>query len=513
MNYGRNVNYIKKIAISGLILLLLIGCGAAAEEQEITIIATNDIHGDIVAGDAFWLSGDTPPRVGGFPKFAAYMKRQRRLASKQGRELLYLDGGDFLSGTPESDILNGRPLVAGLNASGLDYTVFGNHEIDLGIENLKKRIKQLDAQVLATNLRYKSDDRLFPGTVELAVEELGGLKIGLFGLVPENTSSMALPRLVRDLIFFPEVKTARESVARLREKEVDIIIALTHIGLERDLRLAERVEGIDLIVGGHSHDLLWEPELVNNTIIVQAGGRLRNAGRLDLEITGSRISGHSWQLATLYSTEYQPDTGMEALMKPYLAEVDEFLSEKIGRTSGKLENDSSRSSPLGNLVTDVMREKLDTDFAFMNPAGIQKSLPRGEIRRRHLMRAVRRGNYLVELELTGARLRRVFERDLRYPDRVIQFSGGRVTADPDKPRGHRLEEITVDGKPLEDNKLYTVAVSDFVAARPIFREAKSRTDHPEQIIWELLEKYFKSQEIIEPPHNHRYQLKGVVVKL
>ncbi len=501
----RVVNCLKIFILLLFVMSVLASGAAGAEEQELTVIFTNDIHGNIIESKAHWVDSDSTIYTGGFPRFATYLSSQRSRAERENRPLIYLDGGDFLSGTPESDILSGRPLIAALNLVGLDYTVFGNHEVDLGIENLKKRIAGLDAEVLASNLRYKDEDRLFPGTIELAVEEMGGLRVGFFGLINEKTPGMAVPERVEDLIFLPEVETARRMIERLREKEVDLIIAVNHLGLERDRRLARKVSGIDVIVGGHSHDLLWKPVLVDSTVIVQAGGRLRNAGRLDLKFKNGELTEHNWELATLYEDRYPPDTRMAAVFKPYLEEAKEFLYQIVGRTSGSVERYVSQTSPLGNLITNIMREKLKADFAFMNPMGVLKSLPEGEITRRDLMRAVRYGNYLVKLELTGSQIRRIFERSLRYPDRLIQFSGGTVKINPARPRGQRTGTINVAGEQLQEEKTYTVATSNFVAARPIFRAAKSRTDHPDLILWQVLEEYFQNHQLIEPPYANRYK--------
>ncbi len=489
-----------------VISFLLIGWSfhPPVQAQQLTIIHTNDIHGDIVAGEAFWLNNSSPSKVGGFPKFSTYMKQQRQAAADEGRQLLYLDGGDFLSGTPESDLLDGRPLIAGLNATGLDFAVFGNHEIDLGIENLKQRLQELEATVLATNLRYKTEDQLFDHTTDLVVLELDQLKIGLFGLIHDNTPAMALPRLVEDLIFLPEIETARDAVDRLKNKDVDLIIALTHIGLERDRRLARQVDGIDVIAGGHSHHLLFNEEIVNNTIIIQAGGRLRNAGRLDLKFDENQLVDHNWTLETLYATDYPPDPEMQEILQPYLDQVKSFLAESIGQTSGSIKGYANQTSPLGNLITDIMREKINSDFAFMNPMGVLESLPAGPVTRGDLIRSVRYGNHLVELKLTGDQILEIFERTLKYPDRLYQFSGGVLKFDPTRPRGNRTVLLTQNGQQLQSSSTYTVAVSDFVAAQPIFNSPVQRKDYSDYIIWKLLEEYFSEQSTVEPPYSERY---------
>ena len=479
--------------------------GETRASDEITLIFTNDIHGKIISQDAFWLDSDTEVRVGGFPKFATYMEQQRQQAREEERPLLYLDGGDFLSGTPESDLLNGRPLISGLNLTGLDYAVFGNHEIDLGTENLKKRLDELDAEVLATNLRYGEEERTFPHTIKYAVEKLDEVEIGLFGLVHKNTPEMALPALVEDLTFLPELETAETAVEKLTAEDVDIIVAVTHLGLERDRRLATEVDGIDVIIGGHSHDLLWQPEEVNQTLITQAGGRLRNAGRLDLRIDNGEIIEHEHDLTTLYGHSYPPDTGMQKVMDEYLQIAEDFLNEKVGRTTDAVVKDSSRDGPLGNLVTDVMRAAVGADLALINPLGVLDELPAGEVTRRDLIRVVRFGNHLVELEFTGKQIKEIFEDSFRFHDRLYQFSGGRVAADTSADRGERVMSIKIGGQDFEPGDTYSVAATDFVAGQEQFAHYRERTDYSEQRLWQLLEIYFQTVEKVEPRGGYRYQ--------
>ena len=486
--------------------LSLLFPGLVVAREEITIILTNDIHGDIVAGEAFWVDSDTPPRVGGFPKFATYLQRERQEARENNRHLLYLDGGDFLSGTPESDLLGGRPVITAFNALELDYAVFGNHEIDLGIENLKNRLNELEAEVLASNLHYREKNTVFPGTSRIEVESIGDLKIGFFGLVADYTPQMTLPRLVESLIFEPEVETARRKVKRLQDKDVDLIVGVTHIGLDRDRRLARRVNSVDVITGGHTHDLLWNEEIENNTIIVQAGGRLRNAGRLDLSLeTDGEIIGHSWELETLYEEDYPADTGMQRLLEPYLSQVADTLTETVGHTSQAIEDTPGPSTPLGNFITDRMRQRLETELGIINPLGVLDDIPAGKVIRRDLMRAVRFGNHLVELTLTGKQIKEIFRQTMRHPDSRRQLSGAVVKTRPDSPPGRRVEKIYIGGQPLEDKKTYTVATSDYMAARNIFREAKHRRDYPDLILWQILKDYFNKNDTVHPPVENRYR--------
>ncbi len=482
-------------------------------ERPLTIIHTNDIHGQVVETEARWLDTDDPPMAGGMARLGTFLKEERERAHHHDRPVLYLDAGDWFSGTPESDRLDGIPMIEGFNAVELDYTTLGNHDVDHGLDTLIQRLEELEAEVLVANLSYEQNGETvpFPGTEPWTVVQRDGLRIGLFGLIYDDTPGIALAENVEGLIFKDEVQSAREAVEHLRRQDPDLIVGITHVGLERDRQLAEKVEGIDVIVGGHTHTRLDEPERRNNTIIAQAGGNLTSVGRLDLTLSSPdrEIQRYSGGPVTLYDYRYQPDPGVDRILEPLLDDVRKQLNEVIGRTSRPITRARETSSPLGNLITDVMREAGDADVAFQNAGGIRDNLPGGEVTLRHVHRVLPFGNHLVTVDLTGEQIRAILEDSLRYPDSRIQLSGIEVSADPEAERGERVRDVRFNGDPLEPDQIYRVATSNFLAGGGdeynVFRRGTNREDHTGVLLRNLLEQYFREHSPVEPPVQDRYR--------
>ncbi len=508
---------LQKFLAAVFILLLLVGLyyfpfpSEAEYLQEFTIIHTNDIHGQIVPSRAEWYPGPRTPEVGGMAKLGTFLQEERAEAYREDRPLLYIDAADFFTGTPESDLLDGKPVIEGLNAVDLDYTTLGNHEFDIPPELLKNRIDELEADVISSNVRYGDTDTPFPGTEKYKVAEHGGIEIGFFGLVADYTPNMALPENIEGIIFLDEIETARKMVGKLKEKEVDLIVGITHIGFESDAELARSVEGIDVLVGGHSHSRLEDPRRINGTIIVQAGSDLTNAGRLDLTFSGEEdieLSEYRGGLVTLYDYRYRADSEVEQRLQPYLDRVEDELSRVVGKTITSIERDPTETSPLGNLVTDVMRRSVGADLAFQNAFGIRDNLPAGEITRREVFSVLPFQNYIVELELKGETIRRIFEGIVRgEEDIVTQFSGARVEVDYDRPEGERVTELQVGGEPLDEEKKYTVATSNFLVysgeGMEGLSEAIERRNHDDKLLYKLLERHIEENSPVAPPVEQR----------
>ncbi|MGM0381389.1 MAG: bifunctional metallophosphatase/5'-nucleotidase [bacterium] len=511
---GRNKVFF--IVLVGLLLVAggyyLYFPGTPEHLQEITIIHTNDIHGQFIPAEATWHPGSSKPMVGGIARLATFLENERKQGYQEDRPVIYIDAGDWFTGTPESDLLGGEPMVEGLNAVELDYTTPGNHEFDMPPEQLIKKVKALEAEVISSNLRRGDTPVVFPGTKKYTVADYEGIKVGFFGLTASSTPEMALPENVEGVTFLEEIDTARKMVKKLEDEEVDLIVGISHCGFEKDRELARKVDGIDILVGGHSHSRLVSPRKVNNTVIVQAGSSLSAAGRLDLEMAGQEepeLYGYSGELVTLYDYRYRPDTAVEKRLQPYLEQVDDELSAVVGTTTAPIKRDPTKTSPLGNLVTDVMRRSVGADLAFQNAFGIRDNLPEGEVTRRDVFSVLPFKNYLVELKLKGKTVRKVFEGMFRGEKKgaVTQFSGAEVEVDFSRPEGKRVVRLYINGQPLEEDKVYTVVTSNFLIdsgeGMKGLTEALERKKHPDKFLYKLLENYLRQNSPVSPPQEQR----------
>ncbi len=280
-----------------LVLMALISApaSAAGAEMRFTILHTNDEHSALWPGPALdYAPGRADTTTGGFARLAGVLERERD--ARSGQPVLTVNAGDFFSGSPFSWVaLEGMaPELTLMDQMGYDVITVGNHEWDFGPEFLAQYldaagVSRPDAPaILATNAVIPAGHPMESSVVrETHVLEIGAdhgwertLRIGFMGILGDAAITVA-PEAA-PVTFSDPVDSAREAAARLREDGVDIVIALTHSGVEGDRRLARQVEDIDLIVGGHSHTPLFEPELVSGIPIVQAGSRTEYLGCVEL---------------------------------------------------------------------------------------------------------------------------------------------------------------------------------------------------------------------------------------
>ncbi len=470
---------------------------------ELSILHTNDIHGQVIPGTVDWSSSYANQQAGGMGALGRFLKEERKAAHRTGREVLYIDAGDWFSGTPESDLLNGKPMIEGFNAVKLDYSTIGNHEFNIDLSSLKKRLEELKATVISSNLRYGDEDTAFPGTKTSKIADHGGIKIGFFGLV-ELSYIADLPGF-DEVIFLDEITAARDTVKQLQQEEPDLIIGITHIGLEADKQLAREVEGIDLIVGGHSHSRLDSPLKINNTLIVQAGGNLSSVGRLDLSLDqkNHEIVSYRGNLITLYTDLYPPLEAVEDRIDRLIGQLQGKLSKVIGTAGEPITRRSGPGSELGNLVTDAMRAATGADLALQNAFGIRNNLPEGEITRRDVFSVLPFQNHLVELKFTGEQIKQLLKDDLQNPNVLMQLSGARVKTEPGT---NRLKQIYIGEDRLDREKEYRVVTSNFLAeTRNDFQAVKeSFKVHEDLILWKLLEDKIERRTPLTPTNENRH---------
>src|SRR5699024_9885422 len=339
---------------------------------------------------------------------------------------------------------------------GIDAMVFGNHEFDLGDSDeghqaLADFVSEANFPLLGTNIDFSGDSLLGPlKTNESFVEDAKGgaiydsivldvdeQKIGVFGLTTEDTEFIASPVSVK---FQDYLKSAEEAVQDFENQGINKVIAVTHLGYNsnpkvgNDLLLAEKVEGIDVIVGGHSHTEVTPPTLVNEdtenpTVIVQAGQYGKYLGTLNVTFDEEgKITDQSGELLEI--EDVTPDLEAKEVLKTYKTQIDEINNEEIGAVAtkdllnprqndqGEGESVRANETELGNLVTDAMlakaREKYpETLIAFQNGGGIREEIDKGPITVGEVINVLPFGNDPVIAELTGQEIKDILEHSVK----------------------------------------------------------------------------------------------------
>lgn len=461
----------KKLLLSSLLLCFVSQALAYTKGKvyKLTILHTNDHHG------RFWPNKDG--ELGLAPR-ATLINQLREEIRREGGHSLLLDAGDVNTGIPQSDMQDAEPDFKGMSLLGYDVMALGNHEFDNSLDVLMKQKEWANFPFISANIYHKdSSDRLFPSHI---VKELEDLKVTIFGLTTEDTPFKSNPENAKKLTFVPMLDEAKKLVPVLR-KETDVLIALTHIGhypeeqsgadAPGDVTLARKVNGIDLIVGGHTQKPLFEPDIQNGTVIVQAHEWGKYVGRVDLEFLDGKVKLISSKLIPVNLKDSQikieADSYVESVLRPYKEKGDASLQVEVGTSEVDFQGLAAivrnGETNLGNLVTRAYKEKFKTDIGFTNSGGIRASMAKGVVTYESVLTVLPFGNQIGVATLTGKELKAYFESTIfimKGTGGFPQLSGVEIVADT---ATKKIKSFKVGGKPLCMKKKYTMAISEFTA--------------------------------------------------
>ncbi|WP_051541700.1 5'-nucleotidase C-terminal domain-containing protein [Clostridium lundense] len=429
-------------------------------EINITLVHTNDTHARVKEDKYAGM---------GFSKIATKIKELR----KNNKNVLVLDAGDTLHGQTIASISKGESIINLMNKIGYDAMVPGNHDFNYGKERLVELSQKAKFPILTSNIVKKDNSTLLPN--KYIIKEMNGVKVGIFGLSTPNTAVMSHPKNTEGLTFKDPVKTAKEIVGELKDK-VDVIVALTHLGVEGNytsIQVAEQVQGIDIIVDGHSHTTLKEGKVVNNTLIVQTGDYDKNLGIANIKIKdGKVVEKKASLLSKEATTTIVPDKDIEEAVQAIEKENEKITSVVVTKTDidldGERANVRTKETNLGNLMAEAMREVSGADIAFVNGGDIRTSIKTGDVTKGNIITVLPFGSIVVLKEVKGSDIVKALENSVHlYPETFggfLHVSGINVTFDPDKKAGNRICEVNFNGKSIELNKTYKLACNEFVAA-------------------------------------------------
>ncbi|MEJ2637170.1 MAG: bifunctional UDP-sugar hydrolase/5'-nucleotidase [Calditrichia bacterium] len=463
---------------------------------QLNIFFTNDVHGGIIEQSAEFLNPEFPPILGGGASAYGIMKKARQQIKEEGGAWLTLDSGDIFQGTLVGTLSKGEVVVDYMNMAGYDACVPGNHDFDLGRDNLKKLVEHSKFPWVSCNIIDQKTGKVWAPLKPYIIKQVKGLRIGFTGVTTVGTEYMSFPENIKGLDFLPEIPALQKVVDRLRDEEkVDLVIAMVHTGLPYDtkagyeelkketrqevldrgyanaMEIAHFVKGIDVLLGGHIHKGYPEPweDPVTHTIAIQNYGNGGNLGWLKVKIDEKTksIMGYSapsddGTLLLLQEDEFWPDSAVAAYLKAQQAKYEEGFHEIIGTTETALTRSGLGESPMYNLVTDAMRDRVEADFAFNNYGGIRSDLKVGPITREDIFKALPFGNQIVEFQASGKFLKQIVEEKIKGGGRGMAISGGKIVYNKNLPNGHRIIEFLINGEPLQPEKMYRVATTDYL---------------------------------------------------
>lgn len=504
--------------LAGLALLLALAAPAQARRHrsawvQVHLLAFNDFHGALDARRQ-----DGRP-VGGAAVLAAWLKAAQ--AQAHGAAIIAQAGDLVGASPPDSALLQDEPSVSFLNRlanakcryvdrlnPGCDVVgTLGNHEFDEGVAELMRLLHGGNYRtgpflkspwrgaryptVCANVVDATTGKPLFPPFV---IKSVAGVRIGFVGAVLRDTPNKVMPSGVASVRFTDEADAINAQVRALHAQGVHAIVALIHQGtlqepysgptrdtLNTTLRgpvweIVRRLVDVDVVLSGHTHaftnalmpDARGQPVLVTQAFSM---GTAYADVTLALSRSTGRVESKSARIVTTWGDEgpgRHPDPAVAKLVAAADAAVAPRINRPVGRSAATVprrENESGES-PLGDLVADAQRAALGTDFAFANPGGIRAGLPAGQVTWGDLFTVQPFGNRLVRLQMTGAQVLALLEQQWEGPGypRILQVSGLHYIWDDRRGVGHRVVQVTTaDGKPIDSQRVYSVAVNSFLA--------------------------------------------------
>jgi len=429
--------------------------------KKLTLLHSNDIHGDFLVEDA------PNPEAGGIAALSGYVVDARA----KNHDTLYMVAGDMLQGSLIDTEYKGLSTIEIMNALNPDVACLGNHEIDYGLAHLLLLERCAKFPIVCANLFIRHPyTRLFKSHKIL---EVGGLRVMVIGLLTEEVlSSIRLDNLLGTLV---DVGAAAKEVGRIcnsyRDIDVDLTVLLTHIGFEEDKQLAALLSpdsGVDLIIGGHSHTVLDHPEEVNGIIVAQAGHGTSHIGRFDLVLDTDRntIDSYEWQFVDIAKAGTPHDTQLEQVIAGYEHMVDQKYDQVLCKFHGELTHPSrNQETEIGNLFADALRDRLGVDLILVGSGSIRKEKIGPTFTRMNLMEVMPYDDKIIAVKVTGAQFRHMVTFMLRDETldgahgEFYQFSRGLAVTY--EKASHSFLKFEFNGSPVKDDDVLRIGLQEY----------------------------------------------------
>ncbi|MBK7469760.1 MAG: thiosulfohydrolase SoxB [Betaproteobacteria bacterium] len=452
-------------------------------------------------------------KVGGFAHLATLVRRLK--ASRPGA--LLLDGGDTWQGSGPALWTKGQDMVDAAKLLGVDIMT-GHWEFTLGMDRVKEIVEKDFAgkiEFLAQNVKTTDfGDPVFPG---YTIRQLGGVPVAIIGQAFPYTP-IANPRyMVADWSFGIQEEALQKVVDEVRGKGAQAVVLLSHNGMDVDLKLAGRVQGIAAILGGHTHDGVPAPTIVKNgsgqTLVTNAGSNGKFLAVLDLDIKGGAVADYRYKLLPVFSNLLPADPAMDAQIAKSRAPFEARLSEKLAVTEGLLYRRGNFNGTVDQVILDGLMAVKDAEIAFSPGFRWGTSiLPGQPITMENLLdQTAITYPYTTVTMMSGRRSRpcsRMSPTTCSTPTPttskggdMVRVGGLQYACDPTARMGARIGDMTLNGKPVDADRQYKVA-----GWAPVSEEAKAAGGEP---IWDLMAGYLRSQKVVRPKALNLPKLRGV----
>ncbi|NNJ25926.1 Mannosylglucosyl-3-phosphoglycerate phosphatase [Planctomycetes bacterium LzC2] len=458
-------------------ILSAVPAGLAADAEPasdgvrtLSIAYVNDIHAQLEPHPELFWNEHTDERVRGAGGLSRIKTAFDRLAETRPH-LLRIDGGDTFQGSGPGAWTEGGVMVRPMNALGIDYAIPGNWSVAYGTERLLDLSKRLNYPLLSANI-YDA------ATGELAfepyrVEEVNGVRVGLIGFTDPDVPTRQPPYMSEGLSFRGRevLQPAIDKLTAGQDVEggpVDVVVLITHIGLMKSVELAETLRGVDVLLSSDTHERTYEPIVRGETWVVEAGAFGSLMGVLDLSVKDGQIVDRRWELLELRAEAFLEDPAVKTIVEEELAPHRDRMDREIGRTEVWLERYNVMSSPLDRMIADAIREEADAEIGLSNGYRFAPPTAPGPVTEGDLWNWLPTPLPLKIGGATGAQLKAYWESEFENvfssdPDRLFggwlarPSTNVHVDFNSTAPAGERLIGVSVDGEPLEEDRVYKIA--------------------------------------------------------
>ncbi|HEA30819.1 MAG TPA: multifunctional 2',3'-cyclic-nucleotide 2'-phosphodiesterase/5'-nucleotidase/3'-nucleotidase [Leeuwenhoekiella sp.] len=465
-----------------LIVLIVVSSCKSVEsskeenEQMFTILHTNDIHGsyesiNAIEGSATAQTGDSidnylvfprAGKIGGIARLATAVSQIRNGKDKDA--VLLLDGGDTFSDDLLSNITKGEVVIKALNQMGYDLMALGNHDFDYGLDRTRELEQMANFPMRAANVvEVATKKPIFNEPYKIF--ERQGIRIGVLPIAYRNTKLTGNPENMKGIRFEKGLGTIQKYLPELDQKS-DIVVVLSHEGMAVDKLMADKVEGVDIIVGAHSHDYIEPPyKSSTGTYVVQAMSDAAVLGETELLIENKKLKDLKTNYHFLYADKWEEDAEIVKIIDDFRNDHLAGLEEPVAVVETPIGRMYKMESPFDKLVTTILKEEFGTDIAFVPGVGYGITLQE-EVTKEDVFKLIPHNSKIVTLEMTGEKLIKLLEQtasNLKPEDKMesvgglLQSSGISYTLDLGKPMNERICNVKIDGKNIDNHKIYKVA--------------------------------------------------------
>jgi len=449
-------------------------------------------------------------KVGGFAHLATLVKRLR--ASRPGA--LLLDGGDTWQGSGTALWTKGQDMVDACLQLGVDVMT-GHWEFTHGQDRVMEVLENdFKGKVDFVAQNVETNDFGDPVFAPYSLREMNGVSVAVVGQAFPYTP-IANPRhLVPDWSFGIQEARLQETVDEVRDKGAQVVVLLSHNGMDVDLKLASRVRGLDAIFGGHTHDGVPQPTVVSNasgkTLVTNGGSNGKFLGVLDFDVRDGRVTDYRYKLLPVFANYLTPDPDMQALITRVRAPYAATLSETLAVTEDTLYRRGNFNGTMDQLLLDALMQVKGSEIAFSPGFRWGPSLPSGQTITMEdvLNQTAITYPYTQVVDMSGETIKTVLEDiadNLFNPDPYYQQGGDMVrigglqyTMEPLAAAGQRISDMRLNGAPIDAAKTYKVA-----SWAPVAEGAQGEP------MWDVVAQYLRDKKTISSIKLNTPRIKGI----